>query len=189
MAAPTTPAEQSSPLPYCVSIQAGDHRFIVEARNLASASVYFANVLTPDHSLTLPRTSNGAYIVDADPNIFSHLIRYIQTRRFPLFYTIREGFNRPLYDQIFDLADRFMVIRLALWIGRRGYENVVKVEKKIQVVSAAELRWNPPLAARSQQTEVKYLGDGGEDDAEDALVISKRTLVNWEALGPRHNSL
>ena len=94
-----------------------------------------------------------------------------------------------------------MVIRLALWIGRRGYESVVKVKKKIKIVSAAELKWDPPLRGEGEQVEIKWIrdgggvdvdtgevgGDGGEDEeeADRAMVITRRILVNWETLESR----
>ncbi|KAF2645295.1 hypothetical protein P280DRAFT_116575 [Massarina eburnea CBS 473.64] len=101
---------------------------IVTARSTLRTSPYFNNLLSrwEDGTETLP---NGAIFIDAEPEIFKHVLDYMRRPTvFPLFWTREKGFDHVLYAKVMAEADFFMLEDLRDWIRGREYMKAVSVE-------------------------------------------------------------
>ena len=77
------------------------------------------------------KLSDGSYFIDADPEIFKHILRYLRTRAFPLFYSRADGFDYGLYAALLAQAKFFGIPRLADWIRNRKYQEAVRIRTSV----------------------------------------------------------
>lgn len=90
-----------------VILQVSSCRFHVKAGDLKHASTYFRDRLpkqdvmssgtTAPSASQLHITADGSIVVQADPDIFRHVVTYLQTGSAPLFYKANEGFDYGRY--------------------------------------------------------------------------------------------
>jgi hypothetical protein len=86
---------------------------------------------------------DGSYYVDADPDIFEHVLNFIRRpQTFPLFWDRETGFDHMLYLKLQAEADFFCLHDLRDWIRAKKYLNAVKV----MVYCKTELADRGPLS-------------------------------------------
>jgi hypothetical protein len=95
-------------------------------------------------------TSLDQYIVDADSDIFEHLLCFMRRpSHFPLFWTKEKGFDYVLYNKLEAEADFFLLHSLRNWVRQERYKDAVKT-----VVEVTKIQ-EPPCSSQSMQwTEV-----------------------------------
>jgi hypothetical protein len=63
------------------------------------------------------KSRSGSYFLDADPNLFEHLLRFMRRPEvFPLFYNHAAGFDYDLYNRLQAEAEYFQIDALYEWI-------------------------------------------------------------------------
>jgi hypothetical protein len=73
--------------------------------------------------------SDGTYFLDADPDLFEHLLSFMRRPEgFPLFYTKDAGFNYNLYHQLEAEAEYFQIDALRDWIKAKKYLQAIVTE-------------------------------------------------------------
>ncbi|KAF2797853.1 hypothetical protein K505DRAFT_213414, partial [Melanomma pulvis-pyrius CBS 109.77] len=73
------------------------------------------------------RQEDGSYFIDADPEVFEHLLGFMRRpSRFPLYWTKEKGFDYVLYNKLEAEADFFLLHDLRDWIHQKQYLNAVK---------------------------------------------------------------
>jgi hypothetical protein len=73
---------------------------------------------------------DGSFFLDADPDIFAHLLRYMRRPEvFPLFWDPKSGFDYDLYHRLGREAVYFGIDELAKWILDKEYLNAVKTHR------------------------------------------------------------
>ena len=83
--------------------------------------------------------SNGSYFIDADPNVFEHLLSFMRRpTTFPLFWDYATGFDFALYQKLQDDAERFNVESLYQWIKNQEFRSIVWTEIKMQPIRGRE---------------------------------------------------
>ncbi|KAJ3181767.1 hypothetical protein HDU87_000785 [Geranomyces variabilis] len=108
-----------------VKLNVGGREFLVGQSTLTLKSLYFATLLNGDFSHQL---INDHIFIDADPDMFGHILRYLRRLEYPLFYKNGE-FEYSVYDQLRVEAEFFGLERLEKWIWNKEFQNVVVVER------------------------------------------------------------
>lgn len=81
---------------------------------------------------------DGSYFLDADPDLFEHLLRFMRRPEvFPLLYTKANGFDYDLYNKLEKEAEYFQIKALHEWIKDRKYLMAV-VERTEVFFNASE---------------------------------------------------
>lgn len=75
---------------------------------------------------TLHSPDEGSYFVDADPGLFSHILRYLRTGMYPLFYDSTNGHDEPQYLALLNQARFYEIGKLEDWLTSKEYLNVVQ---------------------------------------------------------------
>lgn len=125
----STSNESTQTLPNdIITLKAGSIDLHVQSSALTKASTYFKALFAPHMTgLKAPaRTSDGAYIVIADPDVFKHIVTFAEYRTYPLFYQQKSGFDLGRYAEVYHLAKYYGVDKLAEWIREKKYADVFK---------------------------------------------------------------
>ena len=143
----TTPSTESSQTssqhPTVIVLDIGGRKFKTETATLRAESGLFRHQLSDQYQWD-PQP-DGSYFMDADPDIFEHLLRFMRRPSvFPLFYDAVRGFDYGLYTRLQAEADYFQVDMLRDWIREKQYRLAVRIRINTPVVNElAQLK--PPL--------------------------------------------
>ncbi|KAF2829109.1 hypothetical protein CC86DRAFT_287088 [Ophiobolus disseminans] len=74
--------------------------------------------------------ADGSYFLDADPDLFEHLLRFMRRPNiFPLFYTTCTGFDYDLYNRLENEAEYFQIEALHTWLMEKRYLRAVMLHR------------------------------------------------------------
>jgi len=95
---PTTEAQLSEPRSSDASIvlEVGERQFKTRVSTLTEESSFFASMFSGRWPGTLS-LEGGSIFVDADPDLFQHILRYLRRGVFPIFWNRNGGFDYCLY--------------------------------------------------------------------------------------------
>ena len=123
-----------------INLQVGSVCFTTLASTLTAGSPFLAewyasqapsHILSPDGSeaedTDFENLDNTVFFLDADPNLFSHILHYLRRGTLPLLYTARDGFDYALYRALQAEAEYLGVFALAEWIKAKKYERMVSI--------------------------------------------------------------
>ncbi|KAE8150038.1 BTB/POZ protein [Aspergillus avenaceus] len=119
-----------------VTLQVGDRRFTTTHDTLVSQSTFFDALLSSRWAHN--QQSDGSYFVDADPDLFEHILRFLRRGVCPLFYD-HNGHNYGLYLALLQEARYFGIDGLEKWLENKKYHNVVTVEREMEVLDDSYL--------------------------------------------------
>ncbi|KAF2236546.1 hypothetical protein EV356DRAFT_530827 [Viridothelium virens] len=105
-----------------IQLQVGERRFTTTRTTLDKVA-WFAAFLKPEWDSKQP---DGSYFLDADPDTFEHILRYLRHETFPLFYNQRTGFDYWKYNALVAQADYFCIEELVKWIKEQKYVGAVQ---------------------------------------------------------------
>lgn len=121
-----------------VVLEVGGRRFISSIEVL-SRSPYFK------HMFAIPFLEwyrDGVLHIDNDPDLFAHILRYLRTGSYPLFWDSRNGFDYAMYATLLQQAQYYLLPQLEAWIAEGKYLDVVELKvlhRKVRV--AADEDW------------------------------------------------
>ncbi|KAM3505782.1 hypothetical protein MY10362_002755 [Beauveria mimosiformis] len=101
--------------------------------------------------LSTEATQIGEYFVDADPDTFSHVLRFLRTRRFPLFYNHASGYDMAKYLELLAAAQYYRIPTLEMWLAEKRYLGIVNIKSDYrkyrlfgdnQITRMEELCWD-----------------------------------------------
>ncbi|KAL3465583.1 hypothetical protein BJX64DRAFT_285515 [Aspergillus heterothallicus] len=72
-----------------VELQVGDRRFTALRSTLVLENTYFASLLSGRWKTSA--REDGSYFIDADPDLFVHILRYLRRGLYPIFYDVHKG--------------------------------------------------------------------------------------------------
>lgn len=123
---PTFPSNNKA-LGYQVMIlDVGGRKFQTTPDTLRAESGLFRHQLSDRFTWTAQ--ADGSYFLDADPELFAHLLRFMRRPEvFPLFYSKTNGFNYDLYNRLEIEAGYFQITPLHDWIKNKTYLQAVVV--------------------------------------------------------------
>ncbi|OAQ72259.1 BTB/POZ domain-containing protein [Pochonia chlamydosporia 170] len=101
-----------------ILLRVGEKQFHTSKHTL-SPSGYFNALFTIHPS---PQTD---FFLDADPDIFTDVLRYLRTHIYPLYHTPDNGFDVPRYHALLAQARLLQLDELAAWVSNKEYLNAV----------------------------------------------------------------
>jgi len=111
----TEDATKATRYPKNLLLDIGGRMFKVARNTLESESGLFRSQLSS--LFTWTPEPDGSYFLDADPDLFEHLLRYMRRPEvFPLFYSVMNGFDYDLYNRLQAEALYFQIKKLYEWI-------------------------------------------------------------------------
>jgi hypothetical protein len=96
----------------------GERRFVSTRQTLIEESGYFASLLSGRWNSA---QADGSYFVDADPNLFEHILRYLRRGVLPVFYEKLKGHDYAQYVALLEEAKYFQISRLEDWLEKKRY--------------------------------------------------------------------
>ncbi|KAK4690474.1 hypothetical protein P7C71_g6327, partial [Lecanoromycetidae sp. Uapishka_2] len=107
-----------------ITLQVGERRFTTSESTLKDGSSFFQSKLERWQN---DAQEDGSLFVDVDPDVFQHVLRYLRSGVFPLFYHNTKGFDHNLYNLLAQQADYFQISRLHQWISDKSYLQAIKI--------------------------------------------------------------
>ena len=130
------PATESQPLaepdPEIV-LRIGGQRFHTRRSTLVEGSPFFTSFFS--ETWRNPQSSDGTYFLDADPNLFPHILAYMRRGVLPIFYDPARGFDFARYRELHSKAEYFLVRGLAKWIQQQSYLKTIRDEYTITSIT------------------------------------------------------
>ncbi|KAL9087856.1 MAG: hypothetical protein Q9165_006418 [Trypethelium subeluteriae] len=131
-----------------IQLQVGERRFTTTRTTLDKVP-WFIAFLKPEWG---SRQSDGSYFLDAEPDIFEHILCYLRHETFPLFYTHKSGFDYGKYNALVAQADYFGIEELNNWIKKQGYVDAVQTTVRMATYGVDDL----PMQQLGGNTEVEH---------------------------------
>ncbi len=97
---------------------------------------------------------DGTYFIDADPDLFEHVLRYLRRGVFPVFFDATNGHNYHLYFSLLEEARYFQIPRLADWLEKKRYLEAVNVTTTAEQYEDNQSGWRYLVAPPG--TTLKY---------------------------------
>ena len=114
-----------------ITLQVGERTFTTARATLVEGSGYFASLLSG-------RWNDGRKdrpcFVDADGDLFEHVLRYLRRGILPIFYDRSKGHDHARYLALLEEANYFQIDRLVEWIQKKQFLSAIKVQQEVQVV-------------------------------------------------------
>jgi hypothetical protein len=113
-------SDEDSAYPTVMALNVGGRKFQTMSNTLRTESGLFRHQLSGRFTWTAQ--NDGTYFLDADPDLFEHLLRFMRRPEvFPLFYSKANGFDYDLYNRLEAEAEYFQVEPLLDWIKDKRY--------------------------------------------------------------------
>ena len=120
-----------------ITLQVGERRFVTTSATLVQESQFFSTLLSGRWSEKQP---DGSYFIDADGQLFVHILAYLRRGVLPVFYDNAKGHDHALYAALLEEAKYFQITRLEDWIQGQLYLKAVKIMRSAEeVVDTAAL--------------------------------------------------
>ncbi|KAL9576281.1 MAG: hypothetical protein Q9203_007771 [Teloschistes exilis] len=103
------------------------------------------------------RQPDGSYHLDADPDTFTHILRFLRDGIYPLAYDIERGHDFLLYTRVRCLAKFLLVENLVVWLREKRYLKAVRVETSARVTEKEDVIFGVGLGdVEDVGTKIKY---------------------------------
>lgn len=109
-----------------IALQVGERRFTTTRQTLVAESCFFASLLSERWDNA---QDDGSYFIDADPDLFHHVLRYLRRGILPIFYDKAKGHDESLYIALLGEAKYFQIPHLQKWLEEKRYFNAVKIRR------------------------------------------------------------
>ena len=137
-----------------ITLQVGERCFITTHETLVAESGFFASLLSGRWDNA---AEDGSNFVDADANLFEHILRYLRRGVFPFFYEKSKGHNYALYLALLEEAKYFQIRQLEEWLEKKQYLYALRV-----MYSATESEGIEGLStSRNTDIELEYYPEWG----------------------------
>lgn len=133
-----------------VVLRIGEKQFFTTRATVAESAL-LTTLLSTD------ATHDGEYFLDADPDMFTQILRFLRTRRFPLFYDQTHGYDAERYLELLVAAQFYHIPTLEMWLSEKRYLGAVNIKSEYrayslygtdQIVRMHELCWGRDEQAR-----------------------------------------
>lgn len=113
-----------------IILQCGERRFHVRQDTLIGESEYFRRQFKESWSRQSP---DGSYFFDIDGDTFEHVLRYLRSGIYPVFYDKNKGHNYSMYSLVHQQADFLVIPKLETWLAKKEYLKVVTVDRAVSI--------------------------------------------------------
>lgn len=107
-----------------VTVRVGEREFFTTRATLGPSTFF-----TTLWALHPPEQTE--YFVDGDPVLFEHVLRYLRTRIFPLFFDPVKGHDTCLYFALLQQAKFYQIEALESWLARERYKDAVETKSRV----------------------------------------------------------
>ncbi|KAJ0168816.1 hypothetical protein CTA2_10794 [Colletotrichum tanaceti] len=107
-----------------VKLEVGGRRFVTSFEILEK-SPWFRQLFSIDFRNWY---CDGVFHIENDGDLFAHILRYLRTDLYPLFWDTRNGFDYATYSMIMQQAHHYMLYDLEAWIAARKFHEVVEIQ-------------------------------------------------------------
>ncbi|KAK6227306.1 hypothetical protein QIS74_00861 [Colletotrichum tabaci] len=107
-----------------VKLEVGGRRFVTSFEILEK-SPWFRQLFSIDFRNWY---CDGVFHIENDGDLFAHILRYLRTDLYPLFWDARNGFDYAMYSMIMQQAHHYMLYDLEAWIAARKFHEVVETQ-------------------------------------------------------------
>ncbi|GKT48080.1 uncharacterized protein ColSpa_08261 [Colletotrichum spaethianum] len=122
-----------------VKLEVGGRRFVSTFEVLAK-SPWFRHLFSVDFRNWY---HDGVFHIDNDGDLFAHVLRYLRTDLYPLFWDSNNGFDYAMYAMIRQQAHHYMLYDLETWILAQKFHDVVETQVVHQkVIVPHDQAWN-----------------------------------------------
>ncbi len=131
-------SSQDSPAPAAdsqITLQVGERHFVTTRETLVAESRFFASLLSGRWDNA---QEDGSYFIDADANLFEHILRYLRRGVLPIFYDKMKGHDYALYLALLEEAKYFQITRLKDWLEKKQYLLTLKTKYSATEIEGAE---------------------------------------------------
>ncbi|KAG9235251.1 BTB/POZ protein [Amylocarpus encephaloides] len=111
-----------------ITLLVGERRFTTNSETLTERSPFFSALLSGRWDNKL---QDGSYFVDADGDLFEHILRYLRRGLLPVFYDNVKGHDYNLYMALLQEAKYFGILRLEKWLENKEYLKAVEVHHTV----------------------------------------------------------
>lgn len=134
-------AKHTEPKQYLIKFTNLDQEETICSRQLYRHTTWFHSLI---ESFKRDKSPVVTIPIDFEPEHFGHILRYIRTGLYPVFYDeALGGHNVPKYLIVKKCADMYGVEKLAQWLANKRYEEVVVKEYTIRWEQRKQDQPNP----------------------------------------------
>ncbi|KAK6591828.1 hypothetical protein H4I96_12105 [Botrytis cinerea] len=112
-----------------ITLQVGERRFVTTLDTLTHESAFFAALLPGRWD---NQEIDGSYFIDADPELFDHILCYLRRSVLPIFWDIVNGHNHTMYLALLEEAKYFQIPRLEDWLKNKRYLHAIKISSSLK---------------------------------------------------------
>ncbi|KAK3180330.1 hypothetical protein K4F52_008301 [Lecanicillium sp. MT-2017a] len=125
-----------------VTIRVGEREFFTTRPTLSESRLF--------SDLFAAQPTRTEFFIDDEPDLFAQVLRFMRTRRYPLFYSRGEGHDQVKYRELLAAARFYRVDALETWLAAKRYHGAVwlKTDYKVatlfgqdQIDHLQELAW------------------------------------------------
>ncbi|KAI4262008.1 MAG: hypothetical protein L6R42_002807 [Xanthoria sp. 1 TBL-2021] len=118
-----------------IALQVGEQRFLTSRDTLSRSDHLNAVISGRWDSNTQP---DGSFFIDADPEIFKHILRFLRHGVYPLCYDKAKGHDFAMYAAIQKQADYFVIPKLVKWLSQGEYTKAITIATMAQIVEGVD---------------------------------------------------
>jgi len=141
-----------------IVLQVGNRQFTTLRDSLTVKSEFFHSLLSGrwEHN----RQKDGSFFIDANEDVFEHILDYLRRGVFPLFYDGSKGHDFAKYLSVLEEARYFQIEPLQKWLEEKRYLEVVKIRHSLIKETAVRKEWKQDIGGH-ETLEMRW-----EKDAE-----------------------
>ena len=107
-----------------ITLQMSERCFIITHETLVVESGFFASLLSECWNNA---AENDSYFVDANVNLFEHILRYLRREVFLFFYEKSKEHNYALYLALLEKTKYFQIRQLEEWLKKKQYFYALRI--------------------------------------------------------------
>ncbi|KAF2137408.1 uncharacterized protein K452DRAFT_291649 [Aplosporella prunicola CBS 121167] len=112
-----------------VTLMVGGRKFVTARTTLTAESDYFRRLLSGRWENEQP---DGSWFIDADPDLFEHILHYLRYHIAPVFYDNEKGHDLGRYMALLVQTNYFQIDALEIWLKSKQYFNAVKIRCTVE---------------------------------------------------------
>lgn len=153
-----TPPKSASPVAIDkVTLDVGGRKFVTLFSTLAGSE--FLKGMVSD-SWEHKRQPDGSYFIDADPDLFVHILEYLRRGRLPFLWEAGKGHDLAKYRALRREAAFLGIPRLEQWLAAHKYLDTVRIGVKVAsqlIRDGQECTFLGTSAAMNQEVRVDWV--------------------------------
>ncbi len=103
-----------------ITIRVGEKEFFTTRPTLSESRLF--------GDLFAAQPTRSEFFVDDEPELFGQVLRFLRTRRYPLFYSRGEGHDSTRYMELLAAARFYRVDALETWLAAKRYYSAVWIK-------------------------------------------------------------